>query len=178
MTPLPTLIEVLLVALTVTAAVTDLKSRIIPNWLALAGLIAGFAANVYLSGLTGLKTAGLGMGLALLIYIPLFAIRAMGGGDVKLMAAAGSMIGAENWFSLFILTSILGALIAVIFLVARGRLGQTFSNIGHILKQGSRLKAPYQDRPDLEIGGKGSVSLPHGAVIAMGCFALLYLSRV
>ena len=36
----------------------------------------------------------MGAGLALLIYVPLFALRAMGGGDVKLMAAVGAIVGS------------------------------------------------------------------------------------
>ena len=73
------------------AAVFDLRTRRIPNWLCAAGFIAGFACQIALFRWTGARDAALGAGIALLIYIPLFALRAVGGGDVKLMAAVGSM---------------------------------------------------------------------------------------
>lgn len=45
--------------------------------------------------------AGKGLLLALAIYLPLYLIRGMGSGDVKLMAAVGALVGPGAWFQIF-----------------------------------------------------------------------------
>ena len=112
LTPLPVVLQVLLVLIVVTAGIYDLRYRRIPNWLVLAGLVLGIGLNTFLFDLEGLKRAALGMGLALLIYFPLYALRAMGAGDAKLMAAVGSIVGWQNWIVLFVVTALLGGLTA------------------------------------------------------------------
>ena len=77
--------QVLVVLVVIPAAIFDLRFRRVPNWLTGAGLVLGVGLNVVL-----LKTAGLwlsleGMGLALLIYLPLYFLRAMGAGDVTML---------------------------------------------------------------------------------------------
>src|SRR5687767_3708853 len=105
---------------TLTAAATDLRSRRIPNWLVVAGLLAGVTLNVVLAGWSGLLAAALGFALALAVYVPLFILRAMGGGDVKLMAAVGCMAGPQNWLTIFILASLAGGVMAIVILLSRG----------------------------------------------------------
>jgi Type IV leader peptidase family. len=70
MTELPDLLQIAAAILTLIAALTDLRSRQIPNWLVVAGLLAGFILNAYLQGWPGLLQAARGFGLALLIYCP------------------------------------------------------------------------------------------------------------
>jgi Flp pilus assembly protein protease CpaA len=89
--PLP--VEVALLLIVLTAAVSDIRSRSIPNWLTLGGIVAGLALNTYATGLEGLKFSAIGFGVAALIFLPLFMIRFLGGGDVKLMAAVGACAG-------------------------------------------------------------------------------------
>ncbi len=75
------------------AAVYDIRYRRIPNWLVLTGIIAGFAFNSYSDGLSGLGRAAAGLGLGFILYFPLYILRARGAGDVKLLAAVGSIVG-------------------------------------------------------------------------------------
>ena len=121
------------------------------------------------------RTRLLGFGLAVLIYVPLFLLRAMGGGDVKLMAAAGAIVGPKDWFTLFILASIAGGVIALGMLLARNALGSAFFNIMHIVKELAHFRAPYKSQPDLDISSPQSLSMPHGVAIAIGAVALLVL---
>lgn len=162
-------------AVTTVAAATDFRSRIIPNWLVLAGIVLGFGLNTYFYGTVGLKTAALGFGLALLIYVPLFILRAMGGGDVKLMAAVGSLAGPRDWMAIFIFASILGALFALGLLLARRSLGPAFSNVGHIVTNLLRGRAPYEARPELDISNPKALTMPHGIAIAAGTIFFLVL---
>ena len=172
-TNLPPVLQVLLVVVVVTAGIYDLRFRRIPNWLVLSGLVLGFALNAFMFELVGLKQAALGMGLALLIYFPLYALRAMGAGDAKLMAAVGSIVGPGNWFLLFIVTSILGGLTAVIVLLFAGRIRKTFWNVGWIISEVMHLRAPYKSSEELDVKSSKGLRMPHGAVIAAGSIAFL-----
>jgi prepilin peptidase CpaA len=160
---------------TAIAAVTDLHSRIIPNWLVATGTALGFGLNTYLFGWAGLQAAALGFGLALALYIPLFLLRAMGGGDVKLMAAVGSLAGPQDWFTIFVFASVLGAVFALALLFLRNSTGTAFENIWHILKNLARFRAPYASNPDLDISSPKAITMPHGVAIAAGTLAFLFL---
>lgn len=163
----------LLELLVVAAAFLDLRSRRIPNWLTLTGVVVGLSINSYQARWTGLKSGLLGMLIALLVYGLLFALRAMGGGDVKLMAAVGAFTGPEAWLIIFIITAIVGGLIAVITLLTRGGLVRALANVATILGSLGRLRAPHEEHPHLDVGHPSARTLPHGASIAIG--VLLYL---
>jgi len=64
----------------------------------------------------GLLRAGKGLGLGFALYFPLYLIRGRRAGDVKLLAAVGSITGPGNVFGVFLLTAILGGLIAFVVL--------------------------------------------------------------
>src|SRR6266478_2850895 len=128
LTYLPRVTQVVLVLIVLTAGIYDLRYRRIPNWLVLVGLVLGFAVNTLWLGLSGLGVSAKGMGLALLIYFPLYLLRAMGAGDAKLMAAVGSIVGWQNWIMLFIVTAILGGVSAIVVLLFAGRVRKTFWN--------------------------------------------------
>lgn len=174
MSIVPPVIQFVLLALVAAAAAYDLRYRRIPNWLCLAGVIAGFALNGYQGNL---RTAAMGFGLALAVYIPLFALRAMGGGDVKLMAAVGALTGPNHWLAIFLITAIAGGAVALILLVWKGGLGRALRNAGFILWELSHLRKPYESRQELDVSHPQAVSLPHGAVIALGCALFLLLLR-
>jgi prepilin peptidase CpaA len=177
MTLIPLQLQVILAALVIIAAITDIRSRTIPNWLVLGGMAVGFAVNPFLEGWTGLRTAGLGFGLAAGVYMFFYMVHAMGGGDVKLMAAIGSIVGAQNWFSIFILTSIIGGFVALIILLVRGGFGRTFSNILHILKEFAHLRSPHATREEVDIDSSKATSMPHGVAICIGTLVYLWASR-
>jgi prepilin peptidase CpaA len=170
---MPVVLQCALVALTGVAAITDLYSRRIPNPLVVAGFAAGILLNTWLSGWQGVLHALMGFGLALLIYIPLFALRAMGGGDVKLMAAAGAIIGPRDWFTLFIFASVVGGVIALGMLMARKSLGPTFWNLMHILKELAHFRMPYKSNAALDISSPQALTMPHGVAIGIAAVLLI-----
>ena len=94
---MPLVLKMALIAVVASAAFYDVRTRKIPNWLNLSGLILGLGLNTLLLHAHGIVVASLGLGLALLIYVPLYLVRGMGAGDVKLMAAVGSIAGPQNW---------------------------------------------------------------------------------
>lgn len=174
MSYLAPVLQIILAIVAIIAAIYDFRYRRIPNWLTLSGVVVGLGMNSFLFGWGGLRTAALGLGLAALIYFPLYLLRGMGAGDVKLMGAIGSIVGPGNWLGIFVIASILGGLIAIILLLFRGRLGKTFGNVAFMLKEMLMLRAPYMRREELDVTSPKAVTLPHGVVVALG--ALTYLA--
>ncbi len=162
-----------LAALVILAAVFDWSRRRIPDWLTLPSVAAGFALQIWLGGFEGLKAAAGGIAVALAIYVPLFAIRAMGGGDVKLMAAVGAFLGPMNWLLVFLVTSLLGGVAALALAIGRGRLGGTLRNVGFIVAELAQGRAPHLKRERLDIRHPDALTMPHGVVIAAA--TLLFL---
>jgi prepilin peptidase CpaA len=170
--------EILLGVLVAVAAYYDIRYRRIPNWLVLAGLIVGIVWNAFagafsgtaLSGgiWSGLLRAGEGLGLGFALLFPFYLIRALGAGDVKLMAAIGAIAGPGNCFWVFIFTGIIGGVAGLILAVARNRVGHTFFNVGWILSDLLHFKAPYKSSPELDVTTSKGMRLPYGAVMAGG----------
>ena len=180
MKPIPNSLQALLVVLVLAAALFDFLYRRIPNWLVLSGLIAGVILRTVLGGWRGLGEAAAGFGFAFAVYLIFYALRAMGAGDLKLMAAVGAITGPVNWFSIFILTSIIGGVLAMLLLVVKGGLNRVLKNVFVILGELAQGRAPHQAEPALDVGSNLAVTLPHGITIAMGTclfLILLYLQR-
>lgn len=173
LTYLPPVTQVVLVLIVLTAGIYDLRYRRIPNWLVLTGLVLGLALNTFLFLLPGLERSAMGLGLALLIYFPLYLLHAMGAGDAKLMAAVGSIVGPGNWIVLFVVTAILGGVTALVVLLFAGRMRKTFWNLGWIIHEVVHLRAPYRSSEELDVRSVRAMRLPHGTVIAVGSIVFL-----
>src|SRR5580692_5145975 len=157
--------QVLLGILVAIAAIFDIRSRRIPNWLVLAGIITGCAWNVYASSWSGLFRAAEGFGLGFILYFPLYLIRARGAGDVKLLAAVGAITGPGNCFWIFLSTAILGGIIALLLLTVRGRVQKTLFNVGWIVRDLLQFRAPYKSNEEVDVTTTKGLRLPHGAMI-------------
>lgn len=163
----PVVLQIVLLFLVAIAAVYDIRFRRIPNWLVLTGLVLGVALNTFLFQWSGVRASLLGICLAFGIYFPLYLLRGMGAGDVKLMAAIGAIVGPANWFGIFIVSALTGGIAAAVLLMTRGRLGNSLWNIGFLFQRLLSFKAPYA-REELDISSPKSVKLPHGVAIAVG----------
>jgi len=169
--------QFLLGILVAIAAVFDIRYRRIPNWLVLAGIIVGFAWNVFSSGLPGLGRAAAGLGVGFILYFPLYLIRARGAGDVKLLAAIGAITGPGNCLWIFLSTAILGGIIAVLVLLLRGRLRKTLFNVSWIASDLLHFRAPYKSNEELDVTTTKGLRLPHATMIAAGVIAFLIAVR-
>jgi prepilin peptidase CpaA len=127
-------------------------------------------------GWCGLLFSLLGLALAFGVYFVLYLARAMGAGDVKLMAAVGALLGWQNWFGVFVITAILGGVMALIVAVAKKRLHKTLWNVAYILDEMKHGRPAYLNRQELDVKNPNAMGLPHGAVIAVGCMFFLALS--
>ena len=111
--------------------IDDLARRQIANWIPLAALAAGFGWQMGQSGLRGLLYAGIGAAAGFAVFLIFYLLGGMGGGDVKLMAGFGALLGFHRLVEAALWTAGLGGLIAMGFLgvrAVRRALGWTTSS--------------------------------------------------
>jgi prepilin peptidase CpaA len=162
-------LQVVLVAVVLLAGIYDVRSRRIPNWVSLSGIILGIGLNSFLyRGMPGLTLSLKGLSLAFGVYLVLYALHAMGAGDVKLMAAVGSVVGWRDWLGIFLITALIGGILALIVVLLRKRFRKTVVNVGYILGEMAHARAAHLSREELDVRSPYSMGLPHGAVIALG----------
>lgn len=172
---MPPAITLLLLILALAAGWFDLRFRRIPNWLNVSGAILGIGLNVLLSGGYGGAESLFGILCAFAVYVPLFLLRAMGAGDVKLMIAIGAVAGPRNWFEIFLASALLGGVAALVLAILKRRLRQTCGNTGTILLALSHGMLPFHADPRLDVQHAESLRMPHGTVIAGGVLIVLAL---
>ena len=100
----------------------------------------------------------------------------MGGGDVKLMAAVGAIAGPKAWIAIFLVTAVVGGIIALMLIAIKGRTARTLRNVGILLTELAHLRAPHRVEQELDVTSDRGLRLPHGCTIAAG--TLLYLAYV
>jgi prepilin peptidase CpaA len=151
------------VLLSVVAGWTDLRSRRIPNWLTVSGLVIGIAANTAAGGWGGLKTSLLGAAVGLALLLPFVLLRSLGAGDWKLAGSLGAFAGPGILVDLLLGSVFVAGVMAVALVIYKRRVRQTIRNIGHILISlvtfqlpGSRVSL---DNPD-------SLKVPYGVALA------------
>lgn len=127
------------------AALADLRNRRIPNWLTVSSLTLGVFVNVWQTGFGGAVTGLSGAALGLAILLPLYFLRAMGAGDVKLLAALGAIVGPLELVSIAVYSALVGGVVAAVMLAARGRLSLALDEmfVQHALPSRSGMTAPY-----------------------------------
>jgi len=175
---LPPVVQALLFLVVVPAALYDLKQRRVPNWITLSGIVVAIALNSFLYQTVGLWMSLKGLGLAMLIYFPLYALRGMGAGDVKLMAAVGAATGWANWLGILFFTAILGGFMAFFVIATRGRVRKTLYNIWFIILSLVHRQAPHEGNPELDVKSERAVRLPHAVTIACGTISFLIASAI
>jgi prepilin peptidase CpaA len=108
-----TILGIVAGALIWAAAWVDVRSRRIPNALSLTGAALGLLVHTASGGFAGCQQSLFGLALGLALMLPGYLLRSTGAGDVKLMAAAGALLGPERIFVAFIATILVGAAIGL-----------------------------------------------------------------
>ena len=167
-------IRVTLSAVLAVAAITDLRSRRIPNWLTLPAIPVGVTAQAIFGD--GIWAGLAGFGAALAAFFVLFAVGAMGAGDVKLFAAVGAFVGIRHLLVVFVMIGLAGGIAAVFVAMRAGALERTLRNTGAIM--GSLLTGRWRElRERSDMNQPGALRLPYGAAIAAGTLAYVWFGN-
>ncbi|MDP9159345.1 MAG: prepilin peptidase [Acidobacteriota bacterium] len=147
---------------------TDLKSRRIPNWLTVPGLLVGITLNSATYGWEGAKDSLLGAALGLLLLLPPVLIRALGAGDWKLVGALGGFLGPHNLIVVLLISVFVNGIIALGMIVQKRRVRETLGNLAHMLKSLLIFQLPGRD---LTLDNPDSVKVPFGVAVALAVLA-------
>jgi prepilin peptidase CpaA len=169
-------LKIVLVALVVVAAIYDFRFRRIPNWLNLSGVVVGLGLNTFLFAQDGLLNASAGLLLSLAVYIPLYLLRAMGAGDVKLMSAVGAIAGPRYWILIFIYTAIAGGVLAMAMALRKRRLQETLFNVVVLANDLSHFRSPADSHAALDVRNSRAATMPHALAIAAGSLTFVILT--
>ena len=107
-------------------AVIDVRTRRIPNALTLSLASAGLLVAAIGAGPIGLPAALAGAGVGLALMLPGYLFGGTGAGDVKLLTAAGTLLGPSSIAWAFAFTLIAGGALALLVAALRGRLWITY----------------------------------------------------
>jgi prepilin peptidase CpaA len=168
------------ILLLIIAAVLDYRTRRIPNWLVFPGALYALVYNSLFPPYPneGILFPLLGLGLGLLLFLPLYAVRAMGAGDVKLLAMVGAFLGAKATFAAALASMIAGGVLAIGFLLLRSRVRVMFRNLAAALHLGA-IEIASGMAPSLRIDSSTSAGkIPYGVAIAIGTITYLVLHQL
>lgn len=172
----PTIIELtttsVLLGVLAIAVYTDLRRGYIYNKLTYTAAIAGLAINVLGYGLDGGLSSVKGWLLGAALFFVFFLFKAMGAGDVKLLAAVGAIKGPVFVLNAFVFTGLAGGVIGIFILLRRRRVRAALGNLASEL-HGLVL---FQRLPDPDQARMSSLGFPYGPAIALGSLAALVVS--
>lgn len=170
------IIWTLTIAVALSAAWTDWRTRRIPNWLTVPGLILGIGTNAIQHGWPGAKASLEGAGLALLILLPLVLMRGLGAGDWKLMGALGAFLGPLGLLKALLASVLISGLMAYIHLVRLGRFVETLRNLFTLVR--GFVSFGVRPHPQLSLDNPKLVKLPFGVAAALATVLCCALERL
>lgn len=157
------------------AATIDLRSRRIPNWLNLALAVSGVFCAILPGSPISLTYCLAGLAVGFMIPFILFALGALGGGDVKLLAAVGCWLGPIGVIKVFLAAAVVGLVIVLAQAVYQKRLTALFRNSAVLTMHMVHLDSVGMD--NLTEAGKASRSverpLPYAVPVLIGTLVLL-----
>ncbi len=147
------------------ASWTDIRRHRIANVLTFSMLGIGLTLQFWFLSLDGLWTGLQGMGVGLVVLLPFFLLGGMGAGDVKLMAAVGSIIGPIPALLAACLSLVAAGLFSFVLLLRHRDLGRMLRRYAVVLATRQYLP-PEAD----EVANK---RFPYAAAIAVGTIITL-----
>ena len=168
-----TAVNILVGILVALACISDLRTRRIPNLLTFSA--AGFALLFHLvtGGIDAAGWSVAGWLTGAVLFFPIFALRGMGAGDVKLLAALGAWLGPGDVATVALATSLAGGVIAVVIALLHGYLRQALSNL-YLLLMHWRV-AGVRPLESITLHGTEAPRLAYAVPIAIGTMVTLWL---
>jgi prepilin peptidase CpaA len=146
------------------AVFTDLTTRRIPNYLTLGLALVVFALR-FAEGWS-MAVISVAIFAAIMVFgLLAFSMGWLGGGDVKLAAAAAAAFGFPDAVQFVIYMSLGGGALALIFSAVRGKLPQVLDSVGAMLR-------PLAYKGTVAIAPTQSLRLPYGVAIAFGALSV------
>ncbi|GAB4151862.1 MAG: A24 family peptidase [Planctomycetaceae bacterium] len=152
----------------IVAAWIDGKQLRVPNWITFPMVISGLIFNTWVEGWAGLGSGLIGMTVGLLCLLPLYSVGGMGAGDVKLMAGVGAWLGGWTTFYAFCVSTVVGAVMAVMMVLYKKSFKKHYVNFLMILSEWKEIKDPRELSKIAAERKHKMFLLPYGIPICIG----------
>jgi prepilin peptidase CpaA len=161
----------LLALLLVVAALWDIRRRRIPNFMSAATLLSGLVSAVASQGWGGFLPGIAACLVTIAIgWVP-WTKGWIGGGDLKLAAAAATAVGLRSLHEYLLATALAGAVVALFCYVLSSRSARR-----DMIANLKLLPAGIMPEPQLH-SGAGRVSVPYGVACAAGALFVLFIRK-
>jgi len=160
-------------ALLVVACLSDLRTRRIPNVLTFSAVACALLFHLVTGGPSAAGWSLVGCLLGIALFLPMFALRGMGAGDVKLLAAVGAWLGPSQVAGVALAASLAGGVIAIVMAVSHGYLKTAFKNLWLLLMHWRVAGVRPLQHVTLE-GARGP-RLAYAVPISIGTLVTLWL---
>jgi prepilin peptidase CpaA len=171
-TPAGLAAAVVFAALLVAACVTDLRQRRIPNGIVAMLLVGGLTYTVCTTwsfGAVGRSLLACALGFA--IWIPFYAFRMLGAGDVKLFAAGAIWLVPSQVLQAALYSALFGGLLSVLWLVLEYGASRGIARAAFLYTQPlSALTSTGR------VGGDVRRHIPYGIAITLGLCLVVWLT--
>lgn len=155
------------------ALYTDLKTRRIPNTLNVTSLIIALGLHSYFGGLNGFLFSLGGFAVGFGILFVLWIIGGGGGGDMKMMGAAGAWVGAFPVLAIFIASAFFAVLCTIVLMVKNaGKSKKLLTSMA----SGGNSGGDHQTRTDAKNALKAHIPYAVPVAMATACVVLILLA--
>jgi prepilin peptidase CpaA len=169
-----------LMGLLLIAAVGDVRTGRIPNWLVLAGVLYAVGYNTlsppYRHDIGVLFALG-GLAVGFVTLLPAYLFRVMGAGDVKLMAMVGAFLGTWATVGAVLATLLAGGVLALGLALRHGRLAPMLRNVVMVFR-GVVITFPSGGGALTVDASTSAGRMPYGVAIAVGTIGYLILDQL
>ena len=151
----------------------DWRSRRIPNWLTVPGLVLGLLANGLAWGWSGAVGSLEGAGLGLALLLPFVLLRGLGAGDWKLAGALGAFLGWRLLIVVLLGAIFIAGIMAFVEMVRARRVKETLLNLlvlGQVL---ATFGIATHDRSHLTLDDPSRLKLPFGVALTISMMVFL-----
>lgn len=161
--------DAFVVAFVLTAAIGDIRWRKIPRLFTTAGFVIGLLFHYFSGELTSALLAGV---IGFVIGLAFFQIGAIGGGDVKLMAALGTLLGLSKWMLAMKVAIFAAGAMALVQMFRHKAVRQTLHNMGQIIK--GLVTGGFKPHPVVNVKNPASMRSPFGVAAAVGTLIAVF----
>ena len=155
------------------ACISDLRTRRIPNVLTFSAAAGALVFHLLTGGWSAAGWSIAGCVLGALLFFPMFALRGMGAGDLKLLAAVGAWLGPGQVAAVALATSIAGGVIALVVALGHGYLKAACRNVWMLLTHWRVMGVRPVQQVTLE--GTSGPRLAYAVPISIGTLVTLWL---
>lgn len=158
----------------IVAAYIDGKELRVPNWITYPFVFSGLIYSAWAGGWSGFGDGFLGMVVGLACLLPLYAVGGMGAGDVKLLAGVGAWVGAIVTFYAFCVSTIVGAVLAILMVLYRKSFDKHYVQLLVIISEWLTIKNPRELSRIAAERKPSMLLLPYGIPICIGSIAYFF----